>query len=670
MHIVIPACIFLAAGFAAMRLKPVEVNQIASTGLVLLMIFYWSLQCGKGRTKRMEVRKDMLFTKFQLAQRHLLSLGSSQNQQRRRVAAVLMHNERPDDDDSVAHDAEEEYYLGQTRGDIQCAHPYCVLGCYREDRSRNQRSRTSDDLCSTMYELCCPDFCGRHVQIAGMCAIAQEGREMERTILPAPYRRIDYITMQSILQYYPAIYQHRHKNSNNNKMLADDSMGNITRFLGASSEGTGTGKQQPTLLGHPLSRLSHYLVQTLKLFLAIMLTWSVIGPLYWSNVIGRRGMMSAFQVQHFIVMILTFVQAFGYIVAARYLVRRTTKTDPELSMDAIIKYFASGFFLSASLAIFWEFVTSQVIDTFIALLLAALGVVSVDNPEMDMGVQNSSSNDILQSLHGYFGCGFSIGRPEYAVVFGYDHPVLYTIYIFLVTFFVAAFIEELCKYFGFRMVEHPDFLSSKDLHDASVVLRKSDNDDDEDEDEDVESPSSTTTTTSKRFSKQLQSVQAQGAAITLAMVTVAIGFSCCENLLYVFFYSAKSFLREMGILIERSLFPVHPILAAIQSIGVCARFLEHDKSYKLGGIIKASVLIHGMFDFLIVFINFIGNLIGQQYQDGDLKISNVTEFISLLLCVGVLAWSVWYLDRESTAQRQRLATIDESPRSSDRNLLM
>ena len=89
-----------------------------------------------------------------------------------------------------------------------------------------------------------------------------------------------------------------------------------------------------------------------------------------------------------------------------------------------------------------------------------------------------------------------------------------------------------------------------------------------------------------------------GAAITIAMVSVALGYACCENLIYIFIYSEGSIgsgeslygshyndaglllptdlflfmalfltlltfalFKEIGVLIGRSLFPVHPLCA-------------------------------------------------------------------------------------------------------------
>jgi hypothetical protein len=115
---------------------------------------------------------------------------------------------------------------------------------------------------------------------------------------------------------------------------------------------------------------------------------------------------------------------------------------------------------------------------------------------------------------------------------------------------------------------------------------------------------------------------------------------------------------ELGVLIERSFFPVHPILAAIQSIGVCKRELEASRSTKLGRIILPAVLFHGAFDFFIIFIAFIGKLVGQGVEDGDLQISNTVEFMSVVSCIVVMIGALIYLYVESGKQRERLAAID------------
>merc|ERR1712232_115374 len=70
--------------------------------------------------------------------------------------------------------------------------------------------------------------------------------------------------------------------------------------------------------------------------------------------------------------------------------------------------------------------------------------------------------------------------------------------------------------------------------------------------------------------------------------------------MYIFVYSPPSLGVEISTLLARSLFPVHPLCAAIQSIGVCKRDLEGDRKIGLGRIIFPAILIHGSFDFVLM----------------------------------------------------------------------
>ena len=469
--------------------------------------------------------------------------------------------------------------------------------------------------------------------------------------------------MEAILKYYPAIYQHRHH-------------GASAPILSTPEETTSSTAQPPRrtalFLGHPLSLLSHRLLQFLLFVWVLMLVWSYVGTYYYTYILGRRGhRQHQFQIFDCVLMLFTFLQSFALLGVWTYFVNRIKSS--ELSLDAMIKYFASGFFLSASLALFWEVLASAIINTFVSLLLAILGVDRVGDPQSDHTGSASfgavsflptltSRPTLLSRMYGYSSMDdpMSVKRPDYATVFGMDHPFLYTIYILFATFIVAGFIEELCKYFGYRMVEHPDFFTRDELEEASMILQSSSYVD-EDEGEVVQQRSDRTERLQPavvNFSKQGQSIQARGAAITLAMVSVAIGFACCENLIYIFFYAGSSFTMELGVLLMRSCFPVHPILAAIQSIRVCERDLEGSRSMKLGRIILPAVLFHGTFDFFIVFISFIGRLVGQGVEDGDLRISNTTEFLSVVSCVVIMFITLMYLYNESGRQRERLAALD------------
>jgi hypothetical protein len=676
MHVAMPVTIFLAAGIGAMRIQDVLLNQIWSTGLILLLILYFCVQVSKGRIKRIDIRKDLLYTKYQLLHRRPDE-----------DLAMLLEHERPyeddrdDDDDDVqnAHGT-RQYFLGQTRRDMRNAHPCCFIGCYPEDRplrqlKRQQEASETDDsfstfpddrhLCACLYSTVCPGFLGMHPQLFGLCAIAQEARDLETIILPANYRRIDYITMEPWRNYYPHIYRHRHQE--------------IAPTIAVESEADDPNSSLPPckykFMGIPLSLMSYRLLQAMIGFWIVMLAWSFLGPLYWSKVVARHGKKHTFAIVDWAVLILTFFQSFLILKIWNYFLSRYK--NPELSTDAVIKYYAAGFFLSASLALFWELMAALVVRMVVSLLLAIAGVDVATDPESDLkafalpalGNSHVLSPMIISPMVDFFFSAndFDVraGRPDYAKSFGYDHPILYIIYLIIATFGVAGFIEEMCKYYGYRMVEHPDFLSKLELEESTAIIHHQQGDRDEDElDDDEERHNGRNNGNSRALSmvdyaNQLQSIQATGAAISMAMVSVAIGFSCCENLMYIFIYAGKSVPLELGVLIQRSFFPVHPILAAIQSVGVCERDVEMSKSKKLGRIILPAVIFHGMFDFLIALIDFIGKLVGRQVEEGDFRISNITELLTIVACVVVMFSALYFFYRRSNQQRERLAETDQ-----------
>ena len=101
------------------------------------------------------------------------------------------------------------------------------------------------------------------------------------------------------------------------------------------------------------------------------------------------------------------------------------------------------------------------------------------------------------------------------------------------------------------------------------------------------------------------SKESKGVGITIAMVATALGFACCENLLYVFVYTPPSLVNEVTTLLARSIFPIHPLAAALQSIGVCRRDLEGDAKVGLGRILFPAILLHGSFDFVLMVMALI-----------------------------------------------------------------
>ena len=211
-----------------------------------------------------------------------------------------------------------------------------------------------------------------------------------------------------------------------------------------------------------------------------------------------------------------------------------------------------------------------------------------------------------------------------------QYPILSIVLLFCSAYLVAALVEESCKYFGFKMVEHPDFVSEKDLQKA-VALGVFDEDDDNEEDRfecgggfecgdadddydgdtgELEHPSRQVITSrfiddnvqdNKATSEQLlqsrkpkpdvykcpeKSLSSTGAAITIAMVSVSLGFACCENLMYIFLYTGGSIYSEVGVLITRSLFPVHPLCAGKFNASIIDSFIKVSSSNQFGCIFQ------------------------------------------------------------------------------------
>lgn len=140
----------------------------------------------------------------------------------------------------------------------------------------------------------------------------------------------------------------------------------------------------------------------------------------------------------------------------------------------------------------------------------------------------------------------------------------------------------------------------------------------------------------------------------------------CENLVYVFIYSSASVNMELSVLFARSIFPVHAICAAIQSIGVCQRDIEGDRNAQLGrSIIFPAVLFHGSYDFFIVWIDFLANRkLGVAANDDDATSVDASKsygaaLASFVVSVCLIVSALFYYGKEARKQRRRLAAMDE-----------
>ena len=194
------------------------------------------------------------------------------------------------------------------------------------------------------------------------------------------------------------------------------------------------------------------------------------------------------------------------------------------------------------------------------------------------------------------------------------------------------------------MVDHPDFYTETEIDEAVECYEN---------DEGEEIPVSS-------FSKQNRSLRSRGAAITVSMVAVGTGFACCENLVYIFIYGKAQYTSEIFLLLARSLFPVHPIAAALQSIQVCRRDLEKEK-LRLGRIILPGIIFHGFYDFMLVWIYYIGSRKGNYYDDdGGIATESGAAMFSKIMSFLVLIFGLLYYFGASRQQRDRLIGLDRN----------
>jgi RsiW-degrading membrane proteinase PrsW (M82 family) len=363
------------------------------------------------------------------------------------------------------------------------------------------------DLCTCMWRafsnFCCGSLCGCWLQLCGMCAIGQEDREIERLLLHESSEhdksvfQIDYISFQKFSEYYPLILNLR------------------------QAQETGFQAHMKAL-----STLSRQIIYNFMAYLAM------------------TGIVSVFtgKIMHYAVLLATHAQAIFVLYLIHWKWHKLT-----VSVDAVIKYFASGFIFSIFMAIIVELVM------MVILYPVAIIVFIVEAKEEAGDVPLTSW----------------LANPDNVHEFVKHHMGQLAIVAFVFAFVVAALVEEICKYYGFWTVETPDLTKPDDL------------------------------TLSGTTPHEYPTLVRRGASITIAMIAVATGFACAENLQFVM-GQAKVW-DEVTLLIIRSVFPIHQLCAAIQSIGVVKRDLEGNRDFQLGRIIMPAILLHGMYDFVVIF---------------------------------------------------------------------
>eukprot|EP00540_Astrosyne_radiata_P002078 CAMPEP_0116831334 /NCGR_PEP_ID=MMETSP0418-20121206/5278_1 /TAXON_ID=1158023 /ORGANISM="Astrosyne radiata, Strain 13vi08-1A" /LENGTH=304 /DNA_ID=CAMNT_0004460571 /DNA_START=118 /DNA_END=1033 /DNA_ORIENTATION=- len=167
-------------------------------------------------------------------------------------------------------------------------------------------------------------------------------------------------------------------------------------------------------------------------------------------------------------------------------------------------------------------------------------------------------------------------------------------YLFLRAFVVSALIEEMSKYLAFTLtLHHPDFWSQKELQSTIEAIKR---------DEGFVDEATFLAAHATNPYGHDRSLKSRCATILVTMVSLGLGFSCCETLLYVIFYSDNSPELEIAVLIARAFLPIHPICSAWQGIGVCRRELENKSNFQMGRVVLPAVIYHGTFDFLLTLV--------------------------------------------------------------------
>jgi len=308
----------------------------------------------------------------------------------------------------------------------------------------------------------------------------------------------------------------------------------------------------------------------------------------------------------------------------------------------------ADFFICTSSALAYEFSVSKVAEEFITLINR-------------LGSEGLAVFGLDTYQHGHV-----------------EHPLWYqlimaSITAFVNAFFVAGMTEEICKYLCFWMVEHPDLeFQNRVILSPSSQQTESDRQSGTSNHEDTETTrllSQDRSTSSPPSDPEQQTIFAptpslvsSGEAITVTMMTVALGFACAENLLYVFVYTPPVFSKEVSTLYVRCLFPIHPMTAALQSIEVCRRDLEKDTSVGIGRILLSAWLLHGFFDFSLMAQNSIKEILDRFNRHGKTTTGDGNNDPTLMYVMAVPFIAIVYFLNESYKQRERLEKLDKENR--------
>ena len=554
--------------------------------------------------------------------------------------------------ESTFHEREDKY-------DGACSHTIC--GCYPVDnkeanyadfgdevdddndqstvgtnstgrRRKKKKKRKGGDFVSRVmnmvFNCCCGALCKCWCQVFSICALAQEARET-RLLVPPSMQRVDLITHQPFHEY------------------ASDVNNVRRRFMEHASR---SWMQHYTALSH----LSRYILFGYVVVTALVVLTMLLHPASW------------FTWGDALVLIATFTQSFLVLMVVFGIFHRS-----DLSFDAVVKLFAVGFCICVPVGVFFEGLMMNGLMSIFYVCYFLFSTILGQN--FDNWVQD---NNFMFWFVGEL----------------------------VSAYLVAALVEELCKYYGFRFVEHPDliFLTGLDRSaeqaktaggvnaykfDSQLVSEFSRSQESDAENITISRSRSRIGSARNRLrddeeydEPELRTVTQQASAITTGMISVAVGLACAENFMYVFFLGGSrgnsgAIWQELMILLFRSIFPVHALAAAMQSINMIRKFVEEPQNHLgVGRIILPAVMLHGTFDAILLSITtYIESKYDQFYENGGndedgLPFNPVAvNIFAWTSIIGLMTFSFGWYTFQNRRQMKRLALIQIGSNSNSVN---
>lgn len=425
----------------------------------------------------------------------------------------------------------------------------------------------------------------------------------------------------------------------------------------------GKTRKKAGILPHlkALSKLSRYILFTFISLTAIIVTTLFINP------------RASFSWPDATILSATFLQSFLVLWVVHWIFHKS-----DLSLDAVIKFFTAGFVIAVPSAFFFESLLANItiIGAFLAYCLGQL-----------------------------------MGGETFVDWITDNYRILWIFVEIFNAYIVATVTEELCKYYTFRCIEHPDLIFLTGLVSttqderaleggvvkypfSSYQVQLTNARNPYDDDASHYSKSSHRSRASGKsgshgiledddFQEEEQDVRThrqRAAAVTTAMISVAVGLACAENFLYVFFLGGTGaeagmdgYLQEWIVLFFRSIFPVHALAAAMQSVNMIRKFIEtkDDNGHRIGvgRIILPAVIMHGTFDVILLGINVFIETSWDDYMEangGQIDEDNPSPynpfFVNLVAWLSIssvmLVGFTWYY-RENRKQRLRLIEMEE-----------